>query len=216
MSSNLNLTYTLGPEENVDTFTKIGSNMIYRGNTGFSEQFWYTSLKWGTTRVLNSITFFKESRADFWEYAKKENILELTMADTDDFLVYQMIGDNVIYKKNSGTDLRTFLSCPYNYRWNITEKQKDDEDYLLENRNCTKCPETREPFSYGFDDDKCLPCRNLVGFVKNAEAYVQFFYNLNCEGYELCETTNTCVDETVIETEEVEQEDIFFIDEGGE
>ena len=122
VGSNLNLTYTLGPEENVNTFTKIGSNMIYRSNTGFSEQFWYTSLKWGTTRVLNSITFFKESRADFWEYTKKENILELTMADTDDFLVYQMIGDNVIYKKNSGTDLRTFLSCPYNYRWNITQK----------------------------------------------------------------------------------------------
>ena len=66
VSSNLNLTYTLEPEENVNTFTKIGSNMIYRSNTGFSEQFWYTSLKWGTTRVLNSITFFKESRSDFW------------------------------------------------------------------------------------------------------------------------------------------------------
>ena len=146
----------------MDTFTKIGSNMIYRSNTGFSEQFWYTSLKWGTTRVLNSITFFKESRADFWEYTKKENILELTMADTDDFLVYQMIGDNVIYKAGSGTDLRTFLACPYNYRYFTEEKE---EDQKLDNRNCTKCPESRQPFSYGFDDDKCLPCKNLVGFI---------------------------------------------------
>ena len=30
---------------------------------------------------------------------------------------------------------------------------------------------------------------------------MQFFYNINCEGYELCETTNTCVDETVTETD---------------
>lgn len=131
------------------------------------------------------------------------------MADSTDFANYQMIGDNVIYKAGSGTDLRTFLACPYNYRYFTEEKE---EDQKLDNRNCTKCPESRQPFSYGFDDDKCLPCRNLVGFIENAEAYVQFFYNINCEGYELCETTNTCVDETVTETDTNDNINLIEVD----
>ena len=208
----MNLTHTLEADDNDSTYTKIGAEMVYRGNTGFSEQYWYTSVKWGTTLVLNSITFFKKSRSEYWEYAEKETILEIPMADSLDYAVYQLIGDNVIYKANSGTDLRTFLSCPYNYKY-FTEKE--DEDQKLDNRNCTKCPESREPFSYGFDDDKCLPCRNLVGFIANAPAYVQFFYNLNCEGYELCESTNTCVEETVTETNDVVEEEVIFVDGDG-
>ena len=62
--------------------------------------------------------------------------MKLTQADSHDFLVYQTIGDNLIYKMNSGTYLNTTLSCPYNYRYFTEEKE---EDQKLDNRNCTKC-----------------------------------------------------------------------------
>ena len=135
MNANLNLTYTL---EGESTYTKIGQTLVYRANTGFSVQYWYTSVKWGSTLVLNRITFFKKSRSGYWEYTKKENILELPMVNSGDFANYLMIGDNVFFKAGSGTDLCTSTSCPCTYRY-FTERK--DESQKLDNRNCTKCPE---------------------------------------------------------------------------
>ena len=104
---------------------------------------------------------------------------------------------------NDAKDLKTFLSCPYNYRY-FTEEEEDEQK--LDNRNCTKC-EITVPFSYGFDADECKKCGDLAGFVANSEEYVQYFYNLNCADYQPCEATNSCVVETEEEVEE--KEDVF-------
>ena len=54
-AKNLNLTYTLdGDRDHED----VGERILYMPETGYSEQYWYTS-KDGGTITLNSIVFFK-------------------------------------------------------------------------------------------------------------------------------------------------------------
>ena len=128
---------------------------------------------------LNSIVFFKKSGNEYWEYKRNDEIMKLTQANEDDFMVYQTIGDDIIYKMNEDNTLNTTLLCGYNYRYFTEEKE---EDQKLDNRNCTKCRE-KEPFSYGFESDKCEPCSKFVGFIENAEEYLKYFYSLDCAGY---------------------------------
>ena len=51
--------------------------------------------------------------------------MKLTRTDDEDFMVYQTIGDDIIYKMNDATYLNTTLSCPYNYRY-FTEELEED------------------------------------------------------------------------------------------
>ena len=49
---------------------------------------------------MNSIVFFKKSGNEYWEQKRNDEIMKLTQEDEDDFMVYQTIGDNIIYKMN--------------------------------------------------------------------------------------------------------------------
>lgn len=175
-AQNLNLTYTLEGDRDA---TKIGNNITYRHNTGYSEQFWYTSYK-GTQITLNSIVFFKQATNDYWEQKKDENLLTVTATNSNDYLIVAAVKDSFVYKLDLGTNLRTFLSCEYN-KYYFTEDE-DDGGPLLDNRNCTRCP-NRKPFSYGFDEDECKTCQDMVSFVKNTDEYIQYYYNEACGDY---------------------------------
>ena len=144
----MNLTYTLDGDS---SHKSIGKKIVYRSNTGYSEQFWYTSHSGSRSIALNSIVFFKKSRNDYWEYVEDEDLLQLSGSDDRDYLVYDMYKDNMLYKLNDNTDLQTFLSCKYNFRYNTEEEEEDIE---LDNRNCTRCL-VSAPFSYGFSEDEC-------------------------------------------------------------
>lgn len=182
-AQNLNLTYTLEGDKNQK---RVGRNLVYRPNTGYSEQFWYTSYK-SNKITLNSIVFFKFGGNEHWDNKKDEKLLELNGQDEDDDIILNAINDNFIYKLKSGTDLRTFLSCEYN-KWYFTEDDDDGGDGpLLDNRNCTRCDARRSPFSYGFNEDECKKCQDLVGFVTNADEYIQYFYNEACGDYKPCD-----------------------------
>lgn len=110
----------------------------------------------------------------------------------EDELLYQPIGDSFIYKLNFNQTLWTFLSCPYNKYYFTEDPDKDDGRFpQLDNRNCTAC-ERRTPFSYGFNKDECKTCDSLVQFVKQADEYIQYFYNEACGDYQPCDVTNTC------------------------
>lgn len=131
---------------------------------------------------MNSIVFFKDNDNNYWEQKKDENLLRLTGSDDDDYIIYAAIQDSFIYKLNSGTNLRTFLSCEYN-KWYFTEDEdSDDGGPLLDNRNCTSCDRLK-PFSYGFNKDECKSCQDLVHFVDNADEYIQYFYHEACGDY---------------------------------
>ena len=143
-AQNLNLTYTLEGDNN---YRQVGSNIMYRPNTGFSEQFWYTSYKSGKV-TLHSIVFFKFTANEHWEHKKDSKLLEIDLnalylneyAASDrykedssnghlvkDELLFGAYKDSFIYKMKRGVDLRTFLSCEYN-RWYFTENEDNNDD----------------------------------------------------------------------------------------
>ena len=89
-----------------------------------------------------------------------------------DYVIFDNIGDNMIYKSYESTDLRTFISCKYNYRYDT----EDDEEYAtLDNRQCVSCGAAK-PFSYGSQSTECHPCSHLEGYVAYTEEYLQYFY----------------------------------------
>lgn len=88
---------------------EIGKEIVYTTNTGYSEEFWYTSKK-GSKISMNSMLFFKKIDSDEWEFQQDEDLVKVTGSD----LVYSPIRDNFIYKANYSTDLRTFKSCKFN------------------------------------------------------------------------------------------------------
>lgn len=162
----------------------MGRKLVYRPNSGYSEQWWYTSYK-NTKITLNSIVLFKKSGEETWQQKKDDTLLEVTQTTgvATDELLYQSIGDSFIYKLNHNQTLWTFLSCEYNHFYFTEDPDKDDGRIPeLDNRNCTRC-ERRTPFSYGFDKDECKTCDSLVQFVKQADEYIQYFYNEACGDY---------------------------------
>ena len=56
----LDATYTLKDGFSSTQMQDIGAQITYRPNTGYSEQFWYTSRK-ASEVYLNSIVFFKKT-----------------------------------------------------------------------------------------------------------------------------------------------------------
>ena len=46
---------------------EIGKRIVYVPNSGYSEQFWYTS-QLGSKTSLNTITFFKKINSDEWQW----------------------------------------------------------------------------------------------------------------------------------------------------
>lgn len=202
-AQNLNLTYTLEGDRNNKN---VGRKVVYRENTGYSEQFLYTSHK-SNKIILNSIVFFKKTGNDYWEQKRDEGLLELTVTSIEEHLTFDNYHDDFIYKLQSGTDLRTFLSCPYNYIYNTEDEDSNDGGPLLGNRNCTRCL-NRVPFSYGFNKEECVTCTSLVGFVANADEYIQYFYNEACGDFQACDATNSCNSGGSTTTTE-EEDDIF-------
>lgn len=157
---------------------RITKSIEYRLNTGYSEQFWYTSVD-GSTTELNTILFFKQVDSEEWEYEEDDDLMR--WSGTTSTILEQQFG-NWLTKVESSTVIKTFLSCNYNYKYNTIDDSVIDEDLLggfkyndtekMAWRNCTKCPEDA-PFSYGFQETECKPCEDFAeGFLANAHPYI--------------------------------------------
>ena len=148
----LNRTYELKGDKN---HKKVGKQIVYRLDTGYSENFWYTSTS-GSKITLNTMLFFKFVDNNYWDFEKTEDLVTITGSD----LVYTAASkNNFLYKANYSKELRTFVSCNFNsvYNSDDTDKDKYNDTHILAYRNCTKCPSS-SPFSYGYQADECREC----------------------------------------------------------
>lgn len=145
---------------------KVGQMIEYRPNSGYSEQFWYTSTKSDKT-TINSILFFKKSSSTGWEYEQDEDLVVIEV-ESNDYFDFTHIDESVLFV--NGEKMSTFVACDYNFKYNNddTRDDEDDDDYdemnywhTLAYRNCTQCPDDM-PFSYGFQDDECHACSEFA------------------------------------------------------
>ena len=192
---------------------KLGKQMLYRLGTGYSENFWYTSTK-GSKTSLNTIVFFRFIDTEDWVYDKTEGLVSIVGSD----IVYAApIKNNFLYKGNYSKDLRTFVACDYNSRYNSddTDDDKYNATHILAYRNCSRCPEGG-PFSYGYQDVECHPCGDFAPeLLENGDPYVRFYHGEACGEARLpvsCEDDDSCehyepdeVDDSFSEGEEVEE-----------
>ena len=70
----LQLAYTLEGDKDAQ---QVGRKLVYRPNSGYSEQWWYTSYK-NTKITLNSIVLFRKSGEENWQQKKDDDLLVVT------------------------------------------------------------------------------------------------------------------------------------------
>ena len=70
----MQLAYTLEGDKDAQ---QVGRKLVYRPNSGYSEQWWYTSYK-NTKITLNSIVLFRKSGEENWQQKKDDDLLVVT------------------------------------------------------------------------------------------------------------------------------------------
>ena len=136
----------------------MGEVIEYREETDGAEQFWFTSEK-GNTIWINRITFFKGKYKEEWEWELDEEILSQPRNGDKDFAVFDIIDHSIIYKTNLGSELRTYMSCKYNYI-DYLEGEENTNEILrerLDNRHCHTCNGT-DSIRVQQNADECTSC----------------------------------------------------------
>ena len=128
-----------------------------------------------------------------------------------DYAVFDIYGDNIIYKSNFGNELRTFMSCQFNYFLEF-----EDDYHALGNRHCYQCNGTTPV--YAETAGYCKSCASFEGYVTYENPDVQYsFVNAcrntpSCEASDICQVPDIIVDPTVTGPTDEELEDEFAID----